>query len=227
MTQGNYPRDKVAQIQQRLNSAIANIRDDERYTEHARRIEMAKATLSARQERDALKADYLADREKHRDRLQRNLFGLSAAPSHTELVVFRDSWDRAERLESAADAARKLTLARMTGDTYMAKAIAAVAATKAGDDWAEIVNAYVEHEPEARDHLDELREIPSGKRTNLADAAAFNLRVPTELQSFSGAGNLERIADGDTEITVTDPGSKLIQRRSVLTGAGDRDSWER
>jgi hypothetical protein len=99
-------RAKIARIHSRLNSQLDDIRHNQSYSESGRRVEMAKATLAARQEADALKAAFLAERETRRESLNKRLFGLSA-PSPTELMVWRDSQDRAASLTNAEDAALK------------------------------------------------------------------------------------------------------------------------
>ena len=51
---------------------------------------MARATLQAKKEAQALKAEFLAEREARRESLERRLFGLAGTPSATELMVMRD-----------------------------------------------------------------------------------------------------------------------------------------
>jgi hypothetical protein len=110
-------------------------------------------------------------------------------------MVMRDSRDRAATLQSAEDAEFKLKLANQAGDSFMAKAIAQVAATKG---WSDIVNTYAATAPlGTRSALEELADIPSGKRTDLADAATFSIRPPTELGTAADNSILEAIARGD------------------------------
>ena len=191
---GHYDdsRAKIARIQSRLNSQIDDIRHNTSYSESGRRAEMAKMTLVARKEVDKLKAAFLTEREARRESLEKLLFGLTA-PVHTELLVWRDSQDRAKALQSPEDAELSLKLARQAGDTFMAKAIAQVAATKG---WNTVVNTYAESASNStRAALDELSNLPSGRMTRLADSAVFNVRAPRELEGSSDSV-LEAIARG-------------------------------
>ena len=85
------PRGKVARIQSRLNQTIEDIRNNRSYSDSGRRAELAKATLQAKKEAAALKADFIAEREATRKSLQKRLFGILGEPTHTELIVMRDS----------------------------------------------------------------------------------------------------------------------------------------
>jgi len=55
-------RAKVADIQQRLNAAIGDIRANESFSEQGRRQEMAKVALKAKQDAEALKERFVAER---------------------------------------------------------------------------------------------------------------------------------------------------------------------
>ena len=186
-------RGKVAGIQNRLNQTITDIRSNPSYSEQGRRAELAKATLRANQEAQALRAQFQADRESRRESLEKRLFGLRT-PTPTELMVMRDSRDRAATLETSEDAELKLRLANQAGDAFMAKAIAQVAATKG---WTDVVNGYAETAPlGTRSALEELASIPFGTRTKIADATAFAIHPPQELGTADNSV-LESIAGGD------------------------------
>ena len=91
----SYPRQKVAGIQRNLDDAVAAIRDNKNLSETGRRTEIAKATLAARQQAEALKAETRAARETRRAELERRVFGIAGTPSPAELMVMSDSRDRA------------------------------------------------------------------------------------------------------------------------------------
>ena len=134
-------RGKITRIQSRLNQTIEDIGNNRSYSDSGRRAEMAKATLDARKEADALRTELLAERESRRESLEKRLFGLLGTPTPTELMVMRDSRDHVASLENAEDAQLKLKLANQAGDTFLAKAIAQAAATKG---WSDIVNTYAD-----------------------------------------------------------------------------------
>jgi hypothetical protein len=171
-------RGKVSRIQSRLNQTIDDIRNNRSYSEAGRRAEMAKATLAARKEADALKTAFLAERESRRESLEKRLFGLTA-PTPTELTVLRDSRDRARTLKTAEDAALTMKLANQAADSYMSKAIVHVAAANG---WHDVVNIYAATAPlGTRRALEELADIPSGRMTNIADTATFTVHAPKEI----------------------------------------------
>ena len=190
----NYPRQKVAGIQRNLDAAVAAIRDNKNLSETGRRTEIAKATLAARKQAEALKAETRAARETRRAELERRVFGIAGTPNPTELMVMRDSRDRAANLQSADEAQLKLKLAAQTGDSFMSKAIAQVAAAKG---WGDVLNTFTNTAAfDTRAALEELADIPTGRGTNLADAAAFKIRDPRE---FLGTRDevVEAFARGD------------------------------
>jgi hypothetical protein len=192
-------REKVGRIQIRLNNAVDQIRNNRRYTEDARRAEMATATLKAKKDAAALKAEFLAERDARRESLEKRLFGILGTPDPTELMVLRDARDRAASITSEEEADTKLRLANQAGDTYMARAIAQVAITKG---WRPVVNTFAETAPlGTKTALEELGDIPSGRNTKLADNSTFSIRNPAELGSADD-GRLEVIARSDpAEIT--------------------------
>lgn len=204
-------RAKVADIQQRLNSAIGDIRENESFSEQGRRQEMAKLALQAKRDAEALKERFVSERNARRESLETGLFGSLLEPSPAELMVLRDSRDRAQAIKSQEDAQLSLQLARQSGDKFMVKAIAQLALTKG---WTSVVDAYAADNSHARSMLEQLAAIPSGPRTNTADAAAFSVQVPKELSAFTGvnAGHLERVAAGETQHLITNSDNEMEWR---------------
>ena len=169
---------KVSAIQSRLKRECEEIRANRNLTDSARRRQLAVATVRARREAAELKAKLIAAREERRESLQRRLFGLGGTPKSEELMLMRDSVDRAAKLESPEEAQLKLKLAAGIGDSFMAKAVAQVAAAKG---WRDVLESYAENAPlGTKTALEELANIPSGRNTNLADTAMFNVRAPQE-----------------------------------------------
>lgn len=190
----SYPREEMARIQGRLNDSIAAIRSSRAHTEQGKRTEMAKLVRQARTQRDQLKNEFITNREARRERLERVLFGNPDGATPEQIMLMRDSRDRAAKLDGPQDAANHLALAQQAGDDYMAKAIAAVAARHG---WNDIINTYVNRAPSGtRDCLDELAELPSGRNTRAADTSRFKLDEPDELRSFRSDSDLERLANG-------------------------------
>lgn len=186
-------RSKVTDINKRLRSTLDDIRDNRSYSESGRRVEMAKATLAARQEAQALQTRFIAARNERRTALEKRLFGATAGSLPAELMVLWDSHDRARRLETEDAARDALRLAGQFGDTVMARAIAQRAIDKG---WADVVDAYAESAGTVtRELLDELANIPDGKNTNAADKLAFRITPPPELGQI-GDADLASLAEG-------------------------------
>ena len=193
-------REKVARIQGRLNNTIEAIRNERRYTDSARRTEMAKATLKAKREADGIRKAFLAEREARRESLEKRLFGILGTPDPTQLMVLRDARDRAAAITTEDEANTKLRMANQAGDTYMARAIAQVAITKG---WTPVVDTFAETAPVGtKTALEALGEIPSGRNTKIIDAAAFSIRPPRELGRPDPAV-LEAMARDDDETVRT------------------------
>lgn len=193
----DYPRDKIAAIQQRLDNTVHAIRNNKAYSDTGSRAEIAKAVLAARREANELKDKTVAERNSRRESLQRRLFGIGGSATPAEMMVLRDSRDRAAAIENENQASTKLRLANQAGDTYMARAIAQIAFDKG---WRDIVETYVDTAPlGTRAGLEELAQIPVGKMVTTADALAFKLREP---DGFFGVRDdlAECIARGDQAV---------------------------
>jgi hypothetical protein len=102
-------RGRISRIQQRLNAELETIRQTQAYSDHGRKVEMAKLTVKARKEADAVKEKFLAARKARRESLEKRLFGIAGTPSATELMVMRDSRDRAATIGSAEEATTNTT----------------------------------------------------------------------------------------------------------------------
>lgn len=210
------PRAQRAAIQDRLNAAVEQIRNTPGLTPQYRLAEIAKAALAARNDAAAAQAELVAARASRRQQLERQLFGIVGEPSATELMVMRDSRDRADQIGSDAEAQSKLQLASQAGDMFMARAIAQVARARG---WSDALNAFAESAPASfQDALEELNAIPAGEKTTMADAAAFHVQMPEELRSFIGPGddrNLQSLAEGADRVLVTDSATREMEWKAV------------
>lgn len=186
-----YPRDEMKAIQARLDNAAERIRTSP-YTDQGKRSELAKIVRDARKQRNDLKTKYLAERTARRETLQRSLFGITGDATPEQIMILRDSRDRAATIKSNEEAATKLALAQQAGDTYMAKAIAMIAAHYG---WNDVLSTYTDTAPAGtRTMLEELSEVPTGTNTGLADAVIFRLREPDELRNYRGDDDIERLS---------------------------------
>lgn len=188
----NYPRQEMAAIQARLTNRAEEIRNNRRYNDHGKRAELAKLVREARQQRDELRKTYIAERETRRETLQRILFGVPGEATAEQLMIMRDSRDRAMKLKGPDDAAAHLSAALQAGDRYLAQAIAMVATDKG---WREVVDTYADRAPAGtRASLDELSDIHTGPRTHSVDNIVFRLREPEELHHYREDADIARLA---------------------------------
>jgi hypothetical protein len=192
LKQYDEARQKVAAIQQRLDSTIREVRDNRAYSDSGRRGEMARAVLQAKKEADTLRDKFAAARDLRRESLQKSLFGDLSTASALEVANMRDADDRAERLETAGNAQSLLDRARSRGDGVLARAVARHAFNKG---WSEVIDRYAENVGSiTREMLDELGNITSGPNTAAAEAAVFRVRGPQELLGLDDAATLENYA---------------------------------
>lgn len=173
-----YPRTEIARIQSRLNDNVAAIRNSRDYTDRGKRAEIDRLVREARTQADKLKTEHITKRESRRATLEKIIFGIPGEPTADQIIIQRDSRDRAAKIKMPADARKQLTAAQRSGDHAMAQAIALVASQNG---WREILDAYAEQAPAGtRASLDELAELPSGPRTTFSDNAVFTIREPAD-----------------------------------------------
>jgi hypothetical protein len=173
----DYPRKEIAAIQSHLDAAV--VHPPRQPPSHRPWTASANGLCPSCRQCGGGRTSEESQRrtEKRGEELQRSLFGLPS-PGTADVLVMRDSQDRASTLVSAEDAALKMQLANQSGDKFMAQAIAQVAVAKG---WGDVVDSYASGNTYTRERLDELAAIPSGRRTELADAAVFRIRTPREL----------------------------------------------
>lgn len=188
-------KQKVAAIQQRLDNAVREIRDNQSFSESGRRGEMAQAVLQAKKDADSLRDKFIAARSMRRESLQKSLFGDLSTASALDVSNMRDADDRAERLETVDAAQSLLERARDRGDGVLARAVARHAFNRG---WRDVIDTYGEQAGTfTRDQLAELSDIPSGHRTNMADDVIFRVRSPQEISSMDSAANIGSYATTD------------------------------
>lgn len=187
---------QVARIQEFLNVKAADIRANRSLTDAGRRRELAAATLDARKQAHAAKAQFATERAQRRESLQRIAFGNPANHlTEADRLSMRDAHDRASRIDSEADATAMLKRAVLDGDESLAKAIGARAHERG---WAAVVNEYgLRYDRQS--FINELDETPTGPMTSTADAIVFRLRSPAELHGYASDTDLQRLVS--TEVT--------------------------
>jgi hypothetical protein len=190
-------RESARQIQADLNRQADTHRADTHLSHHGRLSRMAHAYVEARTRMDRLRDEVTTDRTTQRTRLERQLFSGNnfGQATATDIIVARDSRDRAAALKNPEDAATQMQLARAAGDTMLEKAVAGVAHRNG---WRDVINDYRDNADEyTRSLLNDLDAIPAAStETRLADIAAFRVKAPAEL--FGKSDDVVRaIADDD------------------------------
>jgi|KBSSwiStaDraftv2_1062776.scaffolds.fasta_scaffold03943_17 hypothetical protein len=193
-----HPADKaeIDAIRRNLNSTVESIRRDRALSDSGRREKMAIATKAARDKADTLKRKVSKERTSRKTELERRLFGVGSNSSPTDLLVLRDSRDRAAALGTEEQATFAMRQAHSAGDEYMAKAIAQVAILKG---WTNLVDDFRQHATaETAAALDQLAQLPSGRNTDVADSLMFTIRAPQELAGYNDWAIDELAATGAT-----------------------------
>lgn len=185
-------KQRMGKIRANLNREVATIQANLNFSDRGRTREMAKTVLAHRKEAERLRNNFTADNEQIRAKLTRQLFGAPAGADASTILVYRDSEERAAKLEKADDAAVMLKRALDRGDTLLARAVAAEAHSKG---WADIAENYAAATGLSAE-LDELDGLPTGPMLGLGLAALFGLPAPPELRTSSD-DQLRRIAEGD------------------------------
>jgi hypothetical protein len=187
------PKASIASIQRRLNETVEGIRANRSFTPQGRKVEMAKAVLTARNQTEKLKAEFVAAREARRTNLERIVFGIVGEPTASDLIAHRDAQDRAASLTGSDEAAAVLRRANQSNDESLAKAVAQAAFQRG---WTEVANNYADMW-DKRACLDMLTDTHAGPNTVTADAVTFRIRAPEELGPLPGDSDLENLANMD------------------------------
>lgn len=180
----------AAGIQQRLNESVAAIRANKSLTPEGKRRELALATLAARRNADRGRQEHAAEREKQLATARRIAFGSLAQMEGADALSVRDAADRAAKITNPDAAKSALSNAILTDDRVFAKAVAAHAHSRG---WSTVAAQYGD-EYGVRSFIDDLDDIPSGPKTELADQIVWRVAPPTELRGYSDPA-LQQIAD--------------------------------
>lgn len=106
-----------------LDRQVKRIAADPDLTDEARVRQVSEAHAVAAQSMDDLRSRVTAERERKQKAAASRLLGSTSAVSGADAISMRDATERAERLESAADARKLLDRARSNGDETLVRAI--------------------------------------------------------------------------------------------------------
>jgi len=191
-----------------LKAQVESIRRNKSLTPQAKKIRLARAYLDAKAEQAARLAAVATEKAERRRFLERRLFGsqLSAAADPATIVAeqasFRDALGRATAATNADARRALLDQAEIVGDEGMARAVAAVALSKAEID---NVNAWLEARPALDSYANELWTA-THDATSATGTAGWHLAnaldSPAELEG-AGEFTLAQIAKQDEKQAAT------------------------
>lgn len=151
-------RAQAASIQKRSDRTKDSIANDRNLSEAGRQTK-----LNAERDRNLEQLRDLKRRETDliytkKQTLERKLFGLSAVTSSDpgQVLLYRDSQDRAARLTRSDEATQVFTAALRSDDKTLA---AAVLARALESRWHSIINQYVGENPSAGEDLKDLASL--------------------------------------------------------------------
>lgn len=181
-------REQMAKVRANFNREVEAVRDNPSYSPEGRRLEIAKIALAYRKKAAGLREEFSATSKARRLELEKRLFGL---PSGGDAIAYRDAVDRAEAIRSSSDAESMFSRAQRTGDTLLARAVAAQAFSKG---WNTVTRGYAE-EAGLDPALDELSDLRGGGVSSLGEAAVFSIGSPTELDGYNSTYELEKLVE--------------------------------
>jgi hypothetical protein len=179
--------DVVAQIEgidQQYSTAVSRIKADSRLTDAAKRTDLAKAYVKARDAMAGVQQSFEQEEARYAQTLSRRVFGNSPTTG-ADVIAQRDADDRALRYESPQEAQTALARAESNGDTSLARAIALRAHSELQtpfgslSGWKDVLTSFAGSRPGAAEDIAELTDItvatPQG---NLNRSMAFSVSPP-------------------------------------------------
>jgi hypothetical protein len=190
--------EKASAVLQQLNSSVRNIKDDKRLTPEAKKTDLARAYVRARNDMEAVKAELAKQEAAHVDKLTRRVFGNSPTTG-SDIIAARDADDRAARLENAEEAQRALARAEKNNDASLARAIALRAYEEArtpfgGSGWGEVLSGYSGSRPGVSEDVAELARITTSSfQQDFMRGIQLHVMKPGELERY-GDQQIDAIA---------------------------------
>ncbi|MHA7261905.1 hypothetical protein ACX80W_01745 [Arthrobacter sp. TMN-37] len=183
----NAHQEKALKLRGEYQQWVENIRADRTLSPEGKAQQIARHYLELKPQLERLQAEQNAAQETRLKNLRRELFGMpGTADSHTA-IAYRDAMDRAARITDEDEAARLLGMAEMSGDTWLAKAIAARGFQ---DGWNGVVNAYADQYPASTSKFQELADLEASGGSSasmarlLGEAMTYNVDKPHELIGY-------------------------------------------
>jgi hypothetical protein len=162
---------------------LAAIRADTTRTAEAKKQRIAAALAPALDIVHTAKRDELTNYKTAMTRLEKDLFGLPANQTTTDVVSYRDAQDRADTLTlddvGVRAATDLLERADLSGDTHLTRAIF-TRAMRLG--WTKVTDAYLDRHPDQRAAVDQYRELRRyDPTTSMMAFYSYKFPAPQEL----------------------------------------------
>lgn len=195
---------QAKQIRDRYNARVADIRGRRDLSDDGRRRQLAAAKVDAGEKLKAIRQQVATNDATRRDQLVRSLFGQSVHGGADALSV-RDALTRADQLKGPDEAAALLRLARVSGDTVLARAVGArayegVRSTfgRGREQWGRVLDDWTGGREDTAADVDGLMELDGiGVRGSADLTARFMANLATSVArpaELSGVANLDGLA---------------------------------
>ncbi|MCX5211472.1 hypothetical protein OG689_19625 [Kitasatospora sp. NBC_00240] len=175
--------DDVARIHRTMATQVERINANKTLNDHARRVYIARAYATARDQATALREKAEQQVRDRQTRLEKQLYGAAGSNDPGAVLARRDAHERAAQLDDPREASAALKRAERDGDTSMAQAIAARAVEWG---WADLINEYAATRPNWAGNMRALQELPdvdSGP-AKLRAAITYGVPQPSELNGL-------------------------------------------
>lgn len=198
---GDPERSAAAQVNRDFRATVDDIRANPSFSNDGRRIEIAKAWVSAETRLAELRTKYSAAAQADIDAAEAKAFGppgpkpAPGADTIARDANYRDAIQRAQAVDRPEALGQLLRLAHRTQDPLFEHAIAVVAA---GHNWTRVLAVYSELRPDRAQAIADYSAIAADYRRpnlNLRNQFVFHVQKPTEIDGRSPA-QIQALADG-------------------------------
>lgn len=198
---GNTPQQQKANaLRGEYQRLIEGIRNDRTLSPHGKQKELASLYLDYKPRMERLEAEETAQHQTRSKALRRDLFGLPGYADPNTAISYRDAQDRAASIEDEQTALTLLNRAELSGDTSLAKAVAAKAFESG---WNQVINEYADANPNSEAKFNELIDLESygkgsaGFAQILSAAMTYSVDKPNELGMYNMDSQIEALANSD------------------------------
>lgn len=186
---GNTPQQqKALNLRGEYQNLVESIRGDRSLSEHGKQKELARLYIDYKPRMQALEAEENSTKQTRLKTLRRDLFGLSGFADPNTAISYRDAQDRAANIQDEEAAMSLLSRAELSGDTSLAKAVAAKSFESG---WSRVINEYADANPTSEAKFQELVDLESygkgsaGLAQILGAAMIYGVDKPNELGGYS------------------------------------------